>query len=433
VLGLAKDTSTHGQRRGERGADFLLVYVGDWRFNNGFGRLEIKNTQPTSVRKGLAILVSLDSISMQSKTTRSDAAWPFVMALYISFAAGCLTFGSNLLLFNDKIYPLETSRMKRTKKTRRKCVLFFVIAMAIFRATAIAAPIPSPEIKQVVAFVFVQADKVGRWDNKANWRPHGTAFFVSVGDPKIPGRIFVYLVTAKHVLQYQPEPQNRALKKWFPTIQLRINTAAGESDFVSASIVPEGETKTVFLHEEDTNVDIAVIPVGSLDEKRFEFKVLPDDMITTKTGFRDLQITEGSEIFFTGLFTPHIGTRRNYPVVRFGKVALITDEKIKFADDLEANLYLVDTGSYAGNSGSPVYFYLGADRRAGAINLGPPIIKLAGVMSGTFQDVQPLRLIENAQIAVPASVSNMGIAAVVPAYKLHEILFGKELTRKREQ
>jgi len=109
---------------------------------------------------------------------------------------------------------------------------------------------------------------------------------------------------------------------------------------------------------------------------------------------------------------------------------MITDEKIKFVD-YEADLYLVETGSFGGNSGSPVFFYLGSDRKPGALILGPPILKLAGVMSGTFLDVQPVRAVETAKIDVASS--SMGVAAVVPAYKVLEILTGPELTARRER
>jgi hypothetical protein len=116
----------------------------------------------------------------------------------------------------------------------------------------------------------------------------------------------------------------------------------------------------VFLHPNDSTADIAVIPFVP-DQKLFEFKVLPMAFLTSKKDFLELKIVEGSEVFFTGLFSPHVGTRRNYPVVRFGRVAMITDEKVKFVD-YEADLYLVETGSFGGNSGAPVFFYLGSDR-----------------------------------------------------------------------
>jgi hypothetical protein len=135
-----------------------------------------------------------------------------------------------------------------------------------------------------------------------------------------------------------------------------------------------------------------------------------------------------TQVFFTGLFSPYVGTRKNYPVVRFGRVSLVTDEKIKFADR-EAHLYLIESGSFGGNSGAPVFFYFEAEREPGALNLGQPILKLAGVMSGTFLDAQPLRVIETAKI--PLAPSSMGVAAVVPAYKLHDLLFGEELRKQR--
>ena len=307
--------------------------------------------------------------------------------------------------------------------------IFLVLVGLISWKPTFAAPIPSQEIKQVVGFIFVQRNKEGKWDPKGKWEPNGTAFFVGIDDTKDPGRMFVYLVTAKHVLQYQPDPKNRSRQEWFPEARLRLNTTDGQADFVRGPIVISGDKKNVFLHEEDKTVDIAVLPVG-IDRKRFEFKAVPQQMITTEKDFRDLQITEGSEVFFTGLFTPYLGVRRNYPIIRFGKVSLITEEKIKF-DNVEANLYLIESGSFGGNSGSPVYFYLGADRRPGTLTLGDPILKLAGVMSGTFLDLQPITVVETSQI--PVARSSMGIAAVVPAYKLHEILFGKELTKTRSK
>ncbi len=52
-------------------------------------------------------------------------------------------------------------------------------------------------------------------------------------------------------------------------------------------------------------------------------------------------------------------------------------------------------------------------------------------MSGSFLDLQPVKSVETSKTNI--APSNMGIAAVVPSYKLYEILFGKELTKQREQ
>lgn len=298
-----------------------------------------------------------------------------------------------------------------------RTLLAATMALAVLSpGLLLGGPVP-PEIKTVVAFVFAPGPAEGQL------KPWGTAFFVGVKHPNDETKSFVYLVTAKHVLQTDDR------KSWLPKVLLRLNTRKGDTGIVEVPVVPSGRNQTVFLHPKDATADVAVIPALP-DEKRFEFKFLPSELLTSKKDFADLKIVEGSEVFFTGLFSPHVGTRRNYPVIRFGRVAMITDEKVKFGD-YEADLYLLETGSYGGNSGAPVFFYLGSDREPGSIILGPPVLKLAGVMSGTFLDVQPVRAVETARIAV--AQSNMGIAAVVPAYKVLEILEGGELAARRQR
>ena len=298
----------------------------------------------------------------------------------------------------------------------RSVVLISAVFALIYPRLLVGAPVPA-EVKTVVAFVFAPGSKPGQV------KPWGTSFFVGVKDPKDEKRSYAYLVTAKHVLQ------NEDRKSWLPKVFLRLNTLKGDAAFVEIPINVSGNNQTVFVHPNDSTADVAVVPFLP-DQKRFEFKILPMEFLTSKQDFSDLKIVEGSEVFFTGLFSPHVGTRRNYPVVRFGRVAMITDEKVKFTD-YETDLYLVETGSFGGNSGSPVFFYLGSDREAGTLIVGPPVLKLAGVMSGTFLDVQPVRAVETAKIDV--APSSMGIAAVVPAYKLLEILTGPELTTRRER
>ena len=115
-------------------------------------------------------------------------------------------------------------------------------------------------------------------------------------------------------------------------------------------------------------------------------------------------------------------------IVRFGQVALITEEKIDWKGE-KTDLYLIEAGSFGGNSGSPVFFYLGSEREPGSIIVGPPVLKIAGVMQGTFLDAQEIKVAQTK--ATPFSLSNMGIAAVVPCYKLYEILHSEEIKKIR--
>lgn len=274
-----------------------------------------------------------------------------------------------------------------------------------------AAPIP-PVVTSVVCFVFIEKD--------AKLIPNGTAFFAAVKDPSKPSSAKGYLVTAKHVLYKHDTTE------FLDKVYIRLNKKGGGSEVRTIPIKTQGNNQTVFLHS-DLSVDIAVIPIF-IDQSRFDVKFLPEKFLTTKEEYTKLDIREGSDIFFTGLFTPFTGAEKNYPIVRFGRVALVTDEKIDW-NGIKTSLYLIEAGSYGGNSGAPVFFYLGIDRNPGSLVMGQPILKLAGIMQGTFLDAQKIEVINTKATSI--SLSNMGIAAVVPAYKLHELLFSEELKRQR--
>jgi hypothetical protein len=232
----------------------------------------------------------------------------------------------------------------------------------------------------------------------------------------------IYLVTAKHVLQKQDK------KSFFKFILLRLNTKKGPAQIIPVNLFLEGANKNIYLHQ-DPSVDLAIIPVH-LDSGQYDYLALPSSMIITKEDFTNLRVGEGTEVFFTGLFVPYVGKERNYPIVRFGKLALVTDERI-VCDGVETELYLMEAASYGGNSGSPVFFQVGMEalKPKSLILSGDPVIKLAGIMKGFFSDFQTIK-IENTDTILVAQL-NMGIAGVVPVHQLHEILYGDELKQKR--
>ena len=286
--------------------------------------------------------------------------------------------------------------------------IFLCLPMILLCYFSYSQPIPS-EVKSTVAFIYV-LDQTGKPI------PNGTGFFVGVRDTSKMDLFGAYLVTAKHVLQLDDR------RTFLKTVFIRVNKLIGDAEFLRLDLYPSGKQKNIFIHP-DTTVDIAVIP-GIPDQSKYEFKFLPDEYLTTENDIKNLGIREGSEVFFTGLFAPFVGEHKNYPVVRFGRVALVTNEKVDW-DGMKSELYLMESSSYGGNSGSPVFFYLGAEREPGSLVLGSPVLKLAGIMKGFFGEPRPIQLIETSR--VPIYVSNVGIAAVTPAHLLSEILFGTEL------
>jgi hypothetical protein len=214
-----------------------------------------------------------------------------------------------------------------------------------------------------------------------------------------------------------------------------FNDRDRDAEYVPLDLKGDGQN-FVYTHP-DATVDIAVVPALP-DQAVFDFKALPEESLTTQESFSKLQIGEGSEVFFAGLLVQFFGEHRNYPVIRFGRVAMLPDERIRWADDPSkpaelAQLHLLETQTYGGNSGSPVFFYLGSDRTPGSIVLGAPVIMLAGIMKGFFNNPSPIGFVQTPTALIPYSTQNIGIAAITPSFLLHDILFSNELKKFRAE
>ena len=270
------------------------------------------------------------------------------------------------------------------------------------------------QLKKCVTFIFTPHD--------GGFVPRGTGFFVGLPveyKDRLPegvhydgGIVHPYLVTAKHVLQ---DTNGKYLEK----IAVRINRQGGSSE-IGYVVLNED---AVFTHD-DPAVDIAIVPV-SLDPRLYDTIVVQDELISTRQIVEQLEIGEGDDVFFIGLFTHHIGKVRNQPIVRFGRVALIPDEKVQSGPDTEEDLYLMECQSFAANSGSPAFFYISLTRH-------PVFMKqrlyLAGVVKGHF------RFPPNEEAAIDMlDGPNMGIAAITPAFKLHDILHSSKMKEYRAE
>jgi hypothetical protein len=270
------------------------------------------------------------------------------------------------------------------------------------------------QIKKCVTFIFIKL-------SDGRLHPNGTGFFVGVASKTDPARSYCYLVTAKHVLQ-------DSNGNFYPEILIRLNTKDGSSELIPILL----NYTSIFVHDEK-DVDIAVLPCLP-NENIFDFLLIPDKIITNQDMVKQQQISEGDDVFFAGLFTSHVGQKRNQPIIRFGKVALLSDEKIEWKEKDKPpkflDLYLLECQSYGGNSGSPVFFNLDPSRTPGQIVIGPKQVYFAGLMTGSFLSANEVAVIptENRML----SLQNVGIDAVTPSYKLYDILFSKRMEDSRQ-
>ncbi len=299
-----------------------------------------------------------------------------------------------------------------------KCRITITISLLFLTFISIGTGQTLDEIKSCVTFIYLP-------DSKGDLVPNGTGFFVGVEDTTRHFN-FVYIVTAKHVLY------DTASKSFFPNAYLRLNKIKGDAGFVLVPLRTTGTTKTVFVHS-DTTVDLVVI--GQVpDPEKYRFQVLPYQIIRKGEDLKQLGLQEGTDVLFPALFLPHIGEHQNYPIVRFGKLALVSGgERIKWDNEMQ-QLHLIESISIGGHSGAPVFLWFEPRTRPGEVlttDYTEKRIRLLGVMQGYFRNWNPIGFAKTGYTAL--SEAHTGISAVVPADFIFDILFGPEAVEIRNK
>lgn len=179
-------------------------------------------------------------------------------------------------------------------------------------------------------------------------------------------------------------------------------------------------------HPTDSSVDVMAYrilwnPSIKLDHRTFPIEHRVQQHIETEA------VDLGDELFFPGLFWPHHGESRNIPIVRIGAIAAMPMEKVT-ADfggvSKKIDAYLAEVRSVGGLSGSPVFASMIGSRRGALVVSHPTPFRLLGLIRGHFDDEMPQNISARAQGRRPAERVNMGIALVVPAVKILEVLEG---------
>ncbi len=256
--------------------------------------------------------------------------------------------------------------------------------------------------KNATAFIYAK-DSVG------NPIPNGTCFIIGQKVKSDSSLVQLFFVTAKHVLQNK---DGSLFKDFF----VRMNTLDSNSRLIYFKIDTTSKNRNVFFHA-DKSVDLAVF-LFSPTKTDYSFKYIPESFIPDRKMFKSLNIEEGTESFFAGLFVPYAGEHKIYPIFRFGNVSLITDEKITWVGE-KREMILLEISSFGGNSGAPVYFKVQQGNQTRAI--------LGGILSGTFRDVANISVITTG--GTPVALYNNGISGVTPVYFLNGIINSTEFLK----
>ena len=267
----------------------------------------------------------------------------------------------------------------------------------------------SDTVKRCVGFVGIREGREIKWG--------GTVFFINVSDG---GLKFYYMVTAKHVAE--------ALEG--SDCVLRVNNREGHAVILEASA-----TKWWYHPKESAVVDSAVASFAP-PTRDLDIATISHTLFATPEVLREYEFGIGDEAYVAGLFTRVTGTARIQPVVRTGTIAMMPDEKIEFSTIGLIEAYLIETKSFGGLSGCPVFARHTVSTPLTQEPDGPPIGKfkrlygggssyLLGSMIGHYivpKDFDPTL----------SEAVNMGLSAVVPIHKILEVINHPELADMRK-
>ena len=283
------------------------------------------------------------------------------------------------------------------------------------------------DIKSTVVYIF-SGTRANRGERLVFVRPLGTGFFIGISKHQVKGEGWgwPYFVTAKHVLKRTPEEYRTEI-----FVRANLNDWSPSSNQIGVGFyrlpILDNERNLQWTIHSNPAIDLAVIqsfpPTG-----RFNFKVIPPAIFATDEVIQREGVAEGDEVFFP-CFTPEIPQqRRNYPVIRFGRIALMCEENIPTPEG-NTKFHIAECFPFGGNSGSPVFLRFGPSRRAAQIVVGQERYFLIGVMKGYWPVEQPVDIQQTEfYLSVRQSI---GIAAITPIDYLKDILYNETLRRQR--
>lgn len=275
-------------------------------------------------------------------------------------------------------------------------------------------------------------------DAKLGEHQGGSGFLVHVRFDQNRDWSEVYVVTNRHVVIGAKTPV------------VRMNRKDGDVEYISTDL------SQWTLHQDGD--DIAVLPIRFRYEEVRYWSVASELFLSHPiSAAQDVGI--GDEAFMVGRFINHEGAEKNAPSVRFGTIAMMPTERIHSPYGIDQESFLVEVRSLPGYSGSAVFLYT-----ANAMNdmsmmrdgiPRPADIQFFGKGSNALEAVRFLKPkgpyllgIDWCHIPRRAPVrnasgspvdgdwyveENTGMAGVIPAWKIMEVLNCEELVMQRKE
>lgn len=250
---------------------------------------------------------------------------------------------------------------------------------------------------------------------EASGYPIGTAFAVGYPIPDSANTFIPLLATAKHVLG--------ELDRVVARFSMKESQHPGH---VLYDLKQARQAGDLWEHP-DHGVDLVLF--RTLHIPNSDYRVIDPSLVATREIFQREQIAVTDRVVIPSLLWNFMGATRNFPVFRRGDIALIPIERVPLAYMVgseqittEQEVIFVDAIATQGASGSPVFLWPGPRVRNGAFTVGGGAPYLLGVVHGFYPSL-PREVLEiQSGSAKPYFAENSGIAIVIPAYRIHEIM-----------
>lgn len=211
-------------------------------------------------------------------------------------------------------------------------------------------------------------------------------------------QMYKFLITAQHVIGNQN------------SILIRLNrTDKPEFACYPVNLTRTGKDQNVFTSKEP-RVDLIAINIPDFPNTNptvFDYPLILDEEL-----MKALEVQEGTDIFTVGYLFGYSGNKQNYPVAKFGKIAMLTSEVWYHSQpprNMDEEAYLIELQNVPGLSGAPVMLQSPQFRidKEGKFEYRRVEPRIVGVIKGLLKS--PIG-------------GTQGVAAIEPAYHLRELL-----------
>jgi len=240
----------------------------------------------------------------------------------------------------------------------------------------------------------------------------GTGLLVAIPSKEMPDTgSYTYAITNSHVIKG-------------PSPVIRLKGKEGGHVIVDTSVDD-------WVHH-PAGDDVAACAINLPKTARFGW--IKNHMWATKELVERHNIGPGDDVCMIGRFINHEGKEKNIPTVRFGNISMMPWEPIENSTGAMQDSYLIECRSLPGYSGSPVFVY------ESAIHLGSPrkermpflLLGIDWCHPANFQKVME----RDGKTPVPGGWkvdTNSGMAGVIPAWKIQELLEGEPFVTQRRE